>query len=207
MLNTAIPRHTHLRHSDGRSARAARTRDAVIGALLELLDEGNLRPTARQLAERAGVSLRSVFQHFEELESLYAEVADRQIARIAELTLKLPNGGPLESRIREFVVHRTQMLEAISPVRRAALLQAPFSPEIARRLRWVHELARQEIERVFAAEIGSWPPRARKEVIAALDVAAGWYTWETLRKHDGLSENASRSVMSRMLNAILKERS
>src|ERR1044072_5768679 len=63
--------------TDGRSARAARTRDAVVEALLSLLDEGNLRPTARQVAERAGVSLRSVYVHFDDLEDLFTAAAHR----------------------------------------------------------------------------------------------------------------------------------
>ena len=41
--------------TDGRSARSQRTRNAVVDALLELNREGNLRPTAKEIAERAGV--------------------------------------------------------------------------------------------------------------------------------------------------------
>src|SRR3989304_5263636 len=61
--------------ADGRSARAARTRDAVVEALLTLIEEGDLRPTAQRVAEHARVSLRSVFQHFRDLESLFAAAA------------------------------------------------------------------------------------------------------------------------------------
>src|SRR4051812_40199139 len=44
---------------DGRNVRAERTRKAVVEALLELLDEGDVRPTAERIAVRAGVSERS----------------------------------------------------------------------------------------------------------------------------------------------------
>src|SRR5208282_909869 len=60
---------------DGRLARSARTRHAVVDALLDLLGEGDLRPTAARIADRAGVSLRLVFHHFDDLEAIYSEFA------------------------------------------------------------------------------------------------------------------------------------
>ena len=46
-------------HVDGRLGRGTRARTAVVDALLDLIEEGDLRPTAPRIAERAGVSLRS----------------------------------------------------------------------------------------------------------------------------------------------------
>src|SRR5437667_3708433 len=102
---------------DGRAARATRTRDAVVDAFLALIDGGNLRPTARQVSERAGVSLRSVFQHFDDLEALFAAAADMQIERLTPLATCVPTDAPLPQRLRIFVEGRTRLLEAISPVR------------------------------------------------------------------------------------------
>ena len=64
--------------TDGRVQRGERNRAAIVDALLSLLEDGVLRPSARQVAERAGVSLRAVFQHFDDMESLYAEWVRRQ---------------------------------------------------------------------------------------------------------------------------------
>ena len=71
---------------DGRLARSARTRHAVVDALLDLLGEGDLRPTAARIAERAGVSLRLVFHHFDDVDAIYNELADRQAERVKPLT-------------------------------------------------------------------------------------------------------------------------
>ncbi len=67
---------------DGRTVRAERTRQAIVDALLTLLDEGELRPTAERIAERAEVSERSVFQHFPDREALFEAVARQQWERI-----------------------------------------------------------------------------------------------------------------------------
>jgi TetR/AcrR family transcriptional regulator, regulator of autoinduction and epiphytic fitness len=189
--------------SDGRSARAIRTRDAVVDSFLALMDGGNLRPTARQVSERAGVSLRSVFQHFQDLEALFAAAADKQIERLTPLVTEVPAHAPHAERLRLFVKNRTRLLEAISPVRRAALLQEPFSAEIASRLHWSRETNRAEAERAFAPELAALPAKERRDTLAALHAATEWYTWETLRAHDNLSETDAHRVMSRMITALL----
>ena len=55
---------------DGRRQRSERSRAAIITATLNLLDGGNLTPTAKQIAEEAGVGLRSFFRHFEDMDAL-----------------------------------------------------------------------------------------------------------------------------------------
>ena len=68
---------------DGRVARSERTREAIAEALLELLEEGVLRPRAQEIAKRADVAVRTVFQHFDDMEGLYSEILRRQSVRIA----------------------------------------------------------------------------------------------------------------------------
>ncbi len=188
---------------DGRRARAVRTRQAVVDALLQLLDAGELRPGAARIAERAGVSLRTVFEHFEDLESLFAAAAERQIERVRRLVGAAADSGPREARLRGFVARRARLLERISPVRRAALLHAPFSPEIQRRLRWVAGLLREEVERAFAPELRLRRGVARRELLDALDVAADWSSWEALRAGRGLPPVRARAVIERLLRALL----
>lgn len=190
---------------DGRNARAERTREAVAGALLELIQEGRLRPTAAEIAERAGVSLRSVFQHFEDMESLYAAVAATQMSRLARYVSQEAAEGPTEHRIDAFVERRAELLEMITPVRRAAILQEPFSETLAARLRWAHDTAREEVERTFAAELQAIGVSARGEVATALDVATNWPAWDACRRLNRLSIEDSERVMARTISALLKE--
>ena len=189
---------------DGRMARAARTNDAVVEAFLSLIEEGDLRPGAQRIAQRAGVSLRSVFHHFQDLETLVAAAAERQIRRVAA-PAPLPTEGPITGRIEAFAAARSRMLEAITPVRRAAVLNEPFSPALAARLKWARDLARDEAAGVFHVELRGRKPSDRRDLLAALAVAAEWSTWEALRAHQGLSVAQSRRVMVRTIGALLKE--
>jgi len=197
----------HARDSrvDGRLARSERTRTAVVDALLALIEEGDLQPPAPRIAERAGVSLRSVFQHFADLEALFAAAADRQTQRIKGLARRVPRSGSLPVRLHAFVAQRVRLLETISPVRRAALLMEPFSAEVAGRLRQARALGYAEVEQVFAAELTAHATPQRRELIAALSVTSSWPTWEALRQHGGLSVEQARKVMTRTLAALLNE--
>src|SRR3954451_21947288 len=121
---------TTARAVDGRTARAQRTRAAVVDALLQLINEGDLRPTAPRIAERAKVSLRSVFQHFNDLEALYAAATSREIDIIAGMVEALPTDGPLPSRVAAFVDQPSGVGEARAAVPRASMLQEPFSAEL-----------------------------------------------------------------------------
>jgi AcrR family transcriptional regulator len=188
---------------DGRALRSERTRSAIADALLALIEEGELRPTAPRVAERAGVSLRSVFQHFADMEALYATVAEHQMERQFARAALIPRDGPLDARIDVFVAQRARLHEAVAPVRRAALLHEPFSTEVARRLDWVRRRGRTEVARVFAIELGKLPQAARRDQLEAITVASSWSNWEALRAHQGLSRKQAERVLRMMLQSLL----
>jgi TetR/AcrR family transcriptional regulator of autoinduction and epiphytic fitness len=188
---------------DGRLARSERSRRAVVAALLDLFEDGELRPTAAQIAQRAGVSLRSVFQHFESLETLFAAAADVQMERLAPLLVPIPTGGSFSARLTMLVTRRSRVLEAVSPVRRASLRMEPFSNEVRSRLETARARGRREAERVFATELAALAPATRREIAAALGAAASWSTWEHLRRHQGLNVERARRVMARMIASAL----
>ena len=191
--------------TDGRSARAARTRDAVVEALLSLLDDGNFRPTARQVAERAGVSLRSVYVHFDDLEDLFSAAAERHFERTRDLVQAIPGDGPLATRLDGFARQRERIHEASAQVRRAAVLQEPFSPALAEVLRLARQLSRAEIEIVFAPELGRRRGADRDRLLVELEVVSNASTWEALRLQHELPAPAAREVVADMLRASLRD--
>ena len=188
---------------DGRLARSARTRHAVVDALLDLLGEGDLRPTAARIAERAGVSLRLVFHHFDDLESIYSELADRQAERVKPLTVPIPVTLPFARRVEELSAQRGRLLETLSPVRRSAVLMEPFRPALAKRLKHARDLTRAASIAAFTPELSKLHGDEKRATIAALDVATSWVAWEQMRRHQGLSETEARGVMATTIRALL----
>lgn len=188
---------------DGRAARAHRTRDAIVGACTALLLEGDLRPTAPRIAERAGVSVRSVFLHFEDLEQLFTAVADRYFAQTSRQVASIAADAPLRHRVEDFVAERARLLEVVTPMRRAANVHAPTSIVLSSRLRMAQEFLRGEVARTFAPELSSRDDADRTQLLDALDATLSWSSWDTLRNIMGRPPDAARSVLQRAVLALL----
>ncbi len=190
---------------DGRTVRAERTRQALVDSLLALLYEGELRPTAERIAARAGVSERSLFQHFADREVLYQAVAVQQYERIAPTLEPVDLLLPLGERIDAFVAQRARLLEEVTPVRRAALLLEPDSDVVAGWLQSTRRQKAREVERVFRAELEALEQPRRGVVLGALVAVSAWTFWESLRAHQRLSVDRSRVAMRETIASLLGE--
>ena len=188
---------------DGRSARAGRTREAIVDALFALLEDGHLQPTGDQIAERAGVSLRSVFLHFQSREQLFAAITERQAARIAPLFGSLDQTASLEARIDAFVDQRARVLEALTPLRRAAVLMEPRSELVAHKLAGVRAGKRAQAEWLFERELAAHLADERAALAAALGAACDWNAWQSWRLHQELDPAAAREAMRVTLRRLL----
>lgn len=188
---------------DGRTLRSLRTREAIVDAMIALIEEGDLRPTAPRVAAAASVSVRSIFQHFDDLETLHAAVAERFLERVANLVLRVAPEEPLAERLAHFVQQRTLLLEAVTPIRRAAAVHGPFSAEITSRLRDGQSYLRSEVEQTFALELDAAGAQ-RGELLDALDATFSWATWEGLRAGLGRSAADAERVLVRLADGVLR---
>ena len=184
---------------DGRTARSLRTREAIVDATIALLEAGDLRPTAPRVAEQAGVSVRSIFQHFVDLETLHAAVAERLVERVSVLVVPVPPDVPLPERLDRFVDQRCALLEAVTPIRRAADVHGPFSAEITARLRDGQAYLRNELVDTFRPELDAGDP----DRLDALDTALSWATWEGLRAGLGRTPHQATQVVRKLAAAAL----
>jgi AcrR family transcriptional regulator len=188
---------------DGRLTRAARTRAAVVEALLTLNEQGNLRPTARDIAAEAGVSLRSLYVHFDDLEALFVAASARHAERLAALLPPLVTEGSLEERLDAFLARRVTLNEVGAGVRRAALLQEPFSPALQQAMAAGRRVMRADVRHAFAPEIDGALPGRGPQLQRALEIASSGATWEALRTHQGLSVDQATDQLREMTLAFL----
>lgn len=187
---------------DGRRTRGVRTRQALVDALFALVTDGDLAPTAGRIAERAGISERSIYQHFDGMESLFRAASERQLELVAELYDPIPADLPTGERVKRFVVQRARIHEAVTPIRRAALLQEHTSNELRQSRDRFMALGRADVSAVFAKELARLDPDDRQTVLAALHAASGWNCWDWLRM-SGLSVKSSREAMQRTVAALV----
>ncbi|MFG1649403.1 TetR/AcrR family transcriptional regulator [Micromonospora sp. NPDC049275] len=189
---------------DGRTARAERTRAAIVEAHLALIAEGDLRPTGERIAERAGISLRTLWTNFKDMETLFeasgAEVLRQQDAAYRPISPALP----LAKRVDAYCRQRARLLQLITPSARAAQMREPVSDQLHRnRLKHIDRV-RDEVEQLFAAEL-THAGRGREQLLNALVAASMWPAWSMLRYGLGLGVDQARAVMSRTVGALLAE--
>lgn len=199
--------HQVERPVDGRIARADATRRRLVEAMSALISEGEFHPRAAQVAARAGVSVRSVFQHFHDLESLTL-AAGRNAAEACTDILReawsVPAADlPLETRLDAFVERRCRLWDAVSALRRAALLWALREREADAQRHQERMTLREEIERCFSPELNQLPREARAETLEALVGIADWPFWHGLRQIEQLSVQRAERAMRRALRALL----
>jgi AcrR family transcriptional regulator len=171
-------------------------------ALLALAAEGDLKASPERIVARAGVSLRTLWTQFKDLEGLYAAANARLIELQDEQYRPVDPALPLPARVRDFCAQRARMLEIVAPAARAAELRRPYSAQLRRNQAVHNARLRQEIEATFPADLPSGA--AREQLVHALLVNTGWPAWSMLRDDLGLTESAAVGVMRRTVAALLQ---
>ncbi len=185
---------------DRRRLRAERGRDAVVDALLALYADGVVDPGAAAIAARAGVSERSVFRYFEDLEALAQAAIDRHWEQVAP-AFEPPEGtGTIAARAAALVDQRIELHWIVGPVARIGDLLALRADSVARGLEMRRTGLRDQLLPLFPELDGR---DDREELVAALDAATSIEQVEYLRGGTGLSGPRARAVMLRTVLALL----
>lgn len=189
---------------DGRHARRDRNRLAVVDAMLTLYAEGNLDPSSDEIAERAGLSPRSLFRYFDDLDDLVRVAIARQHERLQPMAqLDVSAGAPLADRIARLVQQRLRLFEAISSVGIVSRVRAPFQPLIASELAISRSFLRRQIEHLFAPELAARGAGA-VSAVAAIDVLTSFESLQLLRHDQQLDRAAIELTLTDSLARLLE---
>ena len=191
--------------ADGRAARSLRSRRAIVDAMRALHAEGDLRPTAPRVAERAGVSVRTVWQQFADMETLLVEANRRDFEILKSLTERIDPGLPLPARVAVFTSQRARILEQMTPTWRAARIHEPFSDALARSRAVTLAKAKAELEMVFTPELAELPGKRRQWLLDGLHAVSIWSFWESLRTELGLGLDQAEELFRHTFAALLAE--
>jgi AcrR family transcriptional regulator len=147
------------------------------------------------------VSVRSVFQHFGDVESLFVTVMDA-IRQDIVVPPPTANTQPLEDRVASVVRNLAEVFDKIVPLRVAAGQFVDHPALIERGLASKRELRERTIE-AFAPEFALLNEPAREELADAIGAALSLDAWIVLRRRDGLSYERATAVWRLTLAALL----
>jgi len=190
--------------TDGRRLRRALNREAVVDALLDLYGEGNLRPGTDEIAERAGISPRSLFRYFEDADDLAGEAVSRQLGRAMPLLpLAVGPDAPFTSRVEALVDQRLRLFSTLGVAAHVSRLRAPFQPRLAESLRTGRRFLRGQVRSLFAAELTGRTDDEAEAALAAADVLTSFESYQLLTGDQELAVDEARSVLVTTLSALL----
>lgn len=187
--------------SDGRRQRSERSRQAIIDAMLDMIGEGTLIPTAQQVSERAGVGIRSVFRHFEDMESIFVMADETRRTRYEDIFMGGDRKGTMEQRILHMVEQRAKGYELYGNVMLSTLAQ-----------RWRYATLRKNYgryQRGLRRDLEDWLPELEQLDSGSREAVHGiasFEFWNRLRDHQGLSKKTTIAVVANMLNGLVVTR-
>jgi AcrR family transcriptional regulator len=185
---------------DGRRLRSVRSRELIIEAMLNLVAEGILVPTAQQVAERADVGIRSVFRHFADMESIFEAANELTRESHYGLFVGSDRGGTLAERIRHAAEQHANAYESIKNVLLSVQARRWQSQVLQKNYAASQRRLRKDLDK-WLPELASLTLTARE----AVDAIASFETWHRLREHQGLSKNASVEVVVHMLELLVPQ--
>jgi AcrR family transcriptional regulator len=180
--------------TDGRRERSRSSRSKIIAAMLDLVGNGDVAPSAARVAEVAGVGLRSVFRHFDDMDELYKEMGDVIEARVMPIILQAPSGATWKEKLIDIAHRRAKVFETILPFRISANLKRFQSPYLMQDYRRMLRLESETVE-------AHLPTAVKDDVVAArgLNVILSFQTWRLLRHDQDLPVDDAKAVVRRLL--------
>ncbi len=185
--------------SDGRRQRSERSQIAIVEAALTLMDEGVLVPTAQQIADRAGVGIRSFFRHFADMDALFM-AADKMLIESYEALFQVDDRqGGLAERVARSVDLYGNAFDKLRPIILCTQALLWRFPKLRENYAWHQKRLRKELE-LWLPEVASLSEDQREAVHAV----ASFEMWYRLREHQGQSPMASAETVTGLILALIR---
>jgi AcrR family transcriptional regulator len=166
--------------------------------MLALIQEGDVSPSAEQVADRAGVGLRTVFRHFKDMDSLFREMTDAITREVSAIKDSPFQATEWRGRLIELIDRRCTIFERIAPLKRASDVQRHRSANQLRDSRFLVATLRGILERVA-------PPTDVGDplLFEALDLLLSFESWSRLRLEQGLDSDRTRQVLETTVRRLI----
>jgi AcrR family transcriptional regulator len=189
---------------DGRSLRRERNRQDIVNALLDLIETGETEISAALIASKAGLSERSIFRYFDDVNDLYRSVCDLAFSKEIEYALIDDAGvGSLDTKIENFVNQRVRiytMNEKIAPAARSFAFKNPI---IKNQLVVGRKLLRNQIIKHFSEELSAFDKQQQQVAVAIIDSLTTFEYYDMMRSDQKMSVQAIKSVLTESIRKAL----
>lgn len=189
--------------TDGRRMRSERTRQIVIEAYLDLLRSELRMPTASQIAAKAGISVRSIFERFSDLNALSLATADHAIVQAQAESAARDVDGDRPTRIRSHVLIRALACEKWLPLWRVILNTQQDVPDLRTRVVLTRYANIERMRLMYGPELSTLVDAEREPLLKAMATLVSFESWDQLRSCYGLSMDDAQAVWRAAIDRML----
>jgi AcrR family transcriptional regulator len=183
---------------DGRRKRSEDSRARIVAAMLELVHRGEMAPGAEQVAAHAGVGLRTVFRHFNDMDSLYREMSSAIEAEIMDVAARPLKGETWREKLSDMIARRAGAFEKMAPYQRAAAVHRHRSPYLVAGHERFTSTCRAYLTAILPNDIVSQPG-----LLESLDLMLSFETWSRLRREQNLTARRARAVIEETVQKLI----
>ena len=184
--------------ADGRRQRSQRSREKILRAYWELMLGGDMDPSAAAIAEHAGVGLRSVFRHFEDLDTLLRDLMQLCYDEVTPEFMTPLKSTDWKDQLLELVDRNVMIWERIKVPNLAGEIGRFKSQVLMDDYQRSRNLEISGIKAILPKDIDNYD-----KVLLALDASMGFSTMRRLREDRKLSIPKVKGVMTMMVQSIL----
>lgn len=186
--------------ADGRKHRSQKSQARIVNAMLELVAQGNLEPSADQIADIAKVGRRSVFRHFKDMDTLYREMTSSIATTMGSIVLQPFQAADWAGRVLELVDRRAVGFEKMKPFLLAGQVHRHRSPYLKASHAQFVQMLRQILLGLLPKEIAR-----NADLVEALDMLLSFETWNRLRDDQGLGIAKAKRVLKQAIQSALAD--
>jgi len=184
--------------TDGRRQRGQANRAKIIAAFMELMEAGDPSPSAAHVAKHAGVGLRSVFRHFDDMDSIYAAV-DRLLGEQWRPVLNKPfKSTDWQDQLIELIKRRAEVNEHTSPYRLTTMFARFHSAQLMENYERLMKIEADALNAILPKSVQKDKRRSR-----AILLATSFDSWRLFRQDQGLSNRQTVATMSQIVKDII----
>jgi AcrR family transcriptional regulator len=175
----------------------------IIEAYLTLLRESPRIPTAATIAERAGYSVRSVFERFPDLHALRVAATDYAFIQGTAQAVERDFSGDRQTRLKSHVETRSWICEQWLPLWRALNANQGDSSELKSRIVLMRQAIFKRIELMYEPELSTLGETERRQTLIAIEGLIDFESWARMREFSGLSVEEAREVWVKAIDRLL----
>lgn len=196
MTTTALTNSTL---TDGRRQRSHSSRQRIVQAMMGLMASGDMNPSAARVAEEAGVGLRTVFRHFDDMDAIYSEISSILAQQLMPIAMAPYTHSDWRDNVRELARRRAQIFETMLPFRLAANVRRYSSPFLMAQYAQIISLERELLLHQIPDHI-----RRQRLVTEALCTALAFQNWSQLRHDQQLTAEDASATTILMVNCLMQ---